>query len=77
MADEADFAANAEEFHRDKSLAEMRETALAIRGPARRDDGCCAWCVDADALPGGPFCSAECRDDHAEHARQRDRGFVR
>lgn len=76
MADEADFASNAEQYHRDKAMAELAATQLALKGPSPREDGLCYWCNDADVLPGSAFCSADCRDDHAAFAKQRDRGFV-
>lgn len=76
MADEADFAQNAEEYARAQALAELKETQLALKGPARRDDGLCYWCESVEALPGGAFCSRECADDWAELNKMRLRGHA-
>lgn len=74
--DDIDYAQNAETYHRDRALAELAKTQLALKGPSPRDDGLCIWCESAQAINGGAFCSPECRDDHAEFAKQRDRGHA-
>lgn len=44
----------------------MLSAQLSVRrpaGPARRGDGLCINECGDPALPGGPFCGCECRED--------------
>ena len=69
MADDVDLTQERETFLHEQRIQRVRERAArAVNYPTE-----CVWCKHP-TLALSFYCSAECREDHEQHKRFRNRG---